>query len=306
MGNCIPGSPEIVVNRTSVSFLDLFNLTDDEDYTDIDLDYVGAQPCHNRYCPFFYRAAPPFLATTGATALVATAALLLALFLRPHAWPRGRTPAAQAAACCGLFAVTLLPMATGVAWGWRAGDGLCRAVLLLWHGSVLAQGLLLGAGCCGAWGRARCVAVALGVTAAVTAVPAALSGGTVGTGQDAQCVHRSVDVASVPYLLHIAVCFCVLLLLPGTLLVPAVRQRTWSAMRCGMGWLFWALWAPYGAMLVVELLLEVEVLPPSCSTFEHFDFALGLSVALGGLHCCLMPLALLLAAFCCHKGGAPC
>ncbi|POI31368.1 hypothetical protein CIB84_004882 [Bambusicola thoracicus] len=231
MGNCLPGSPEIVVNRTSSFLLDLFNSTYEENYTDSgtdsnDEDFVAAEPCHNRYCPFFYRAAPPFLTATGATALVATAALLLALALRPNAWPRGRMLVAQLAVCCGLFAITLLPTAAGIAWGWRAGEGPCRAVLLLQHGSVLAQGLLLGAGGFGAWGRGGCVAVVLWVAAVVMAVPAALSGGTAGTGLSAQCVQRSVDVDSVVYLLHLTVCCCVLLLLPGALLMAAMLRGT--------------------------------------------------------------------------------
>ncbi|XP_019478634.1 atypical chemokine receptor 1 [Meleagris gallopavo] len=104
MGNCIPGSPEIVANRTSLDFMDLFNSTYNEDYMYIntdsnDEDFAAAEPCHNHYCPFFHRAAPPYLIATSATSFVATAALLLALFLRPHSWPHGRTFVAQLAAC---------------------------------------------------------------------------------------------------------------------------------------------------------------------------------------------------------------
>uniref|UniRef100_A0A8C9EQL2 Atypical chemokine receptor 1 n=1 Tax=Pavo cristatus TaxID=9049 RepID=A0A8C9EQL2_PAVCR len=310
MGNCVPGSPEITVNRTSLSILDLFNFTY-EDYADngtddSDEDLVAAEPCHNHYCAFFHRAAPPYLIATGATSLAATAALLLALALRPHAWPCGRTSVAQLAACCGLFAVTLPPMAAGIAWGWQAGEGPCRAVLLLREGSVLAQGLLLGAGCCGAGGRGWRTAAALWVTAALMAVPAALSGGTLGTGRSTQCLHRSADVVSAVHLLHLTVCCCVLLLLPAALLTAAVLRGTWGAAGRGVGWLFWVLWAPYAVVMVVELLLEVGVMPPTCSAFQSFDFALGLSAALGGLHCCLAPLVLLLTAFCGHKAGGKC
>lgn len=300
-----------MVNRTSSFLLHLFNSIYDEGYTDNDTDsnyedFVAAEPCHNRYCPFFYRAAPPFLAATTATALVATAALLLALALRPHAWPRGRALVAQLAACCGLFAITLPPTAAGIAWGWRAGEGPCRAVLLLQHGSVLAQGLLLGAGGVGVRGRGWCVEAVLWVAAVVMAVPAALSGGTAGTGLSAQCVQRNVDVDSAVHLLQLTVCCCVLLLLPGALLTAAVLRGMRGAMGRGVGWLFWGLWAPYGVVVVVELLLEVGVMPLTCSAFESFDFALGLSTALGGLHCCLAPLVLLLTAFCGHKGGEKC
>ncbi|NXJ04411.1 ACKR1 protein, partial [Odontophorus gujanensis] len=299
---CPQQSPEIAANRTSSFLTDLFNLTsssidydynytaNDTDYATDDASYAAARPCHNHYCPFFHRVAPPLLTATGATAVVATTALLLALALRPHAWPHGRASVAQLALCCVLFAVTLFPMAAGIAWGWRAGEGPCRAVLLLWQGSVLAQGLLLG---CGQRGHARCVPVVLWVTGMAMAVPAALSGGTVGTGQSAQCVQRSVDAVSVVYVLQLAACCCVLLLLlPGAML-----RGTWGAVGRGPGWLFWALWAPYGAALVGGFLLEAGGLPPSCGAFEGFDFALGLSAALGGLHCCLVPLALLLAAF---------
>ncbi|OXB55808.1 hypothetical protein ASZ78_007126 [Callipepla squamata] len=306
MGNCIPGSPEIAANRTSSLLTDLFNFTssssDDDDYyyapndTDYAIDdasYAAAQPCHNHYCPFFHRVAPPLLTATAATAVAATTALLLALALRPHAWPRGRALAAQLALCCALFAITLFPMAAGIAWGWRAGEGPCRAMLLLWHGSVLVQGLLWG---CGERGRVPAV---LWVAGMAMAVPAALSGGTVGTGQSAQCVQRSVDAASAAYGLHVAACCCVLLLLlPGAML-----RGGWGAAGRGPGWMFWALWAPYGAALLGGFLLEVGVLPPKCGAFEGFDFALGLGAALGGLHCCLVPLALLLAAFRRHKGG---
>lgn len=309
--SCASQSPDIVANGTSLNLLDLFNSSSNEDYADNltdsnDEDFAAAQPCHNHYCPFFHRAAPPYLMATSATSFVATAALLLALSLRPHSWPRGRAFAAQLAACCALFAVTSLPTAAGVAWGWQAGEGPCRAVLLLRQGSVLAQGLLLGAGCCGLRGRGWSRAAVLWVTAMAMAVPAALSGGVAGTGPSTQCLHRSADVDSAAHLLHLAVCCCVLLLLPAALLTAAALRGVRGEMGSGVGWLFWVLWAPHGVAMVVELLLEVGVLPTDCGVFESFDFALGLSAALGGLHCCLVPLVLLLNAFCGHKGGGEC
>ncbi|XP_031467253.1 atypical chemokine receptor 1 [Phasianus colchicus] len=303
MGNCMPRSPEIVANRTSLHLLDFFNTSDYYMNYDYD-DFAAAQPCYNHYCPFFQRAAPPYLIATSATSLVATAALLLAL--RSHSWPHGRTFVAQLAACCGLFAITLPPMAAGIAWGWQVGEGPCRAMLLLWQGSVLAQGLLLGSGCCNLWGRGWCRAVVPWVTAMVMAVPAALSGGIVGTGLSTQCVYRSVDVDSVVHLLHLTVCCCVLLLLPAALLMAAVWRGTCGEMGSRVWWLFWVLWAPHGVVMVVEVLLEAGVMPANCSVFESFDFALGLSAALGGLHCCLTPLMLLLSAFCGHKVGGKC
>ncbi|XP_015740054.1 atypical chemokine receptor 1 [Coturnix japonica] len=316
MGNCIPGSPGIIGNRTSLLLLD-YNYSDYVDYmdnnTDINQDmginqedFAAAAPCHNRYCPFFHRAAPPYLIATSVTSLMATAALLLALSLRPKAWPRGRMLVAQLAACCGLFAITLLPMAAGIAWGWQMGEGPCKVALLLWHGSVLAQGLLLGVGCCNVWAHGWCLAVVLWVTAMGMAVPAALSGGIMGTGLSTQCVHRNVDVDSVVHLLQLTVYCCILLLLPGALLMTAVLRGMWGAMGQKVGWMFWVLWAPHGVVMVVEVLLEVGVIPTSCGAFESFDFALGLSAALGGLHCCLMPLMLLLTAFYGHKVGGEC
>ncbi|NXI67979.1 ACKR1 protein, partial [Anseranas semipalmata] len=271
--------PEVLENKTSLDFLDILaNLTDSEDYL-ADLDYAAAEPCHNHYCPFFQRAAPTFLAVTCTAAVLATGALLVALAKRPNAWPHSRALVAQLAVGTGLFAALLPPVAAGIGQGWRLGAGACKVTQLLWHWSIFAQGLLVGSGCCsGAWSRWD----------------------PRGAPQ-ASCVRRSVEVLSPAYLLHLAFCLCVFLLLPAALLVATLVQW-WQRTGWGTGdsasWLFFVLWAPYGAGLAVDFLLHAGLLQPTCSIFEWFDYALGLCEGLGVLHCCLGPPALLAAGLC--------
>ncbi|NXO45371.1 ACKR1 protein, partial [Locustella ochotensis] len=289
-------------------FSSLYNTTySDDAYTnDTFLDYYDAAPCHNRFCPLFQRVAPPFLAATCATAALATGALLVALAKRPQAWrwPRSRALVAQLALGTALFAALLPALAAGAARGWHLGTGLCRLTHLLWHWSLFAQALLVASGSCGtAWARwdprSRRLAVALWAAALLLATPAALvSGVELGTG----CVRRSVDILAPAYLLHLALCLCLLLLLPAGLLLAALavpRLRASWAAGAGLIWLFFlGLWGPYGAGLAGEFLLQAELLKPTCGSFEHFDLALGLSEGLGVLHCGLGPLALLLAWRC--------
>ncbi|NXS04138.1 ACKR1 protein, partial [Oxylabes madagascariensis] len=267
-------------------------------------DYDAA-PCHNRFCPLFQRVAPPFLAATCASAALATGALLVALAKHPRAWrwPRSRALLAQLALGTALFAALLPALAAGVAWGWHLGTGPCRLTHLLWHWSLFAQALLVASGCCGtAWARwdprSRRLAVVLWAVALLLATPAAVvSGVAQGTG----CVRRSVAILAPVYLLHLGLCLCLLLLLPAGLLLAALAvpslRASWAA-GAGLVWLFLGLWGPYGAGLAGEFLLQARLLEPTCGTFEHFDFALGLSEGLGVLHCGLGPLALLLAWRC--------
>ncbi|NXC01701.1 ACKR1 protein, partial [Orthonyx spaldingii] len=267
--------------------------------------YYDAAPCHNHFCPLFQRVAPPFLAATCATAVLATGALLVALARRPQAWRWPRSPAlvAQLALGTALFAALLPALTAGIARGWHLGTGPCRLTHLVWHWSLFAQALLVASGFCGTtWAhwdpRSRRLAVALWAVALLLATPAALvSGVAAGTA----CVRRSVDVLAPAYLLHLSLSLCLLLLLPAglllaTLAVPRLRAR-WVA-GAGVSWLFLGLWAPYGAGLAGEFLLQAQLLEPTCGSFERFDLALGLSEGLGVLHCGLGPLALLLAWRC--------
>ncbi|NXA11335.1 ACKR1 protein, partial [Sapayoa aenigma] len=301
-----PQSPSVLESQSS---LDLLEIMGNFSYEDSDsnvtfLDYDAA-PCHNHYCPLFQRVAPPFLAVTCAVAVLGTGALLAALAKRPQAWewPQSRALVAQLALGTGLFAVLLPAVAAGIGQGWRLGTGLCRLTHLLWHWSLFAQALLVGSGSCSsAWGRwdprSRRLAVALWAGALLMATPAALASGTV---SDTGCVRRSVGILSPAYLLHLSACLGLLLLLPAgllvaTLAVPRLRE-SWRA-GGGAGWLFFALWAPYGVGLAVEFLLHTRLLEPTCGTFERFDHALGLSEGLGVLHCGLGPPVLLLARLC--------
>ncbi|XP_041261480.1 atypical chemokine receptor 1-like [Onychostruthus taczanowskii] len=309
MGNCVPVTPGILETPDS---LDLGEITgnlssfyDDDTYiNDTLLDY-DATPCHNRFCPLFQRVAPPFLAATCAAAALATGALLVALAKRPQAWrwPQSRALVAQLALGTALFAALLPALAAGAARGWHLGTGLCRLTHLLWHWSVFAQALLVASGSCGtAWARwdprSRRLAVALWAAALLLATPAALvSGVAAGTA----CVRRSVGILAPAYLLHLALCLCLLLLLPAGLLVAALCPRASGA---GLAWLFLGLWGPYGAGLAGEFVLQAGLLEPTCGSFEHFDIALGLSEGLGVLHCGLGPLALLLARSCRRDAGA--
>ncbi|NXK70536.1 ACKR1 protein, partial [Sylvietta virens] len=299
-----PQTPGILDTQGSVDLEeimgDLSSLYDDSydnsHGNDTFLDYDAA-PCHNRFCPLFQRVAPPFLAVTCAAAALGTGALLVALSKRPQAWRWPRSPALVAQLALGSA------LAAGAARGWHLGTGPCRLTHLLWHWSLFAQALLVASGCCGtAWARwdprSRRLAVALWAAALLLATPAALvSGVAAGTG----CVRRSVAVLAPEYLLHLALCLCLLLLLPAGLLlaalvVPSLRAG-WAA-GAGLIWLFLGLWGPYGAGLAGEFLLQAGLLEPTCGSFEHFDLALGLSEGLGVLHCGLGPLALLLAWRC--------
>ncbi|XP_009320298.1 PREDICTED: atypical chemokine receptor 1 [Pygoscelis adeliae] len=108
-------------------------------------------------------------------------------------------------------------------------------------------------------------------------------------------------------LLHLALCLCLFLLLPVVLLVATLAMPQlrvgWEA-GVGASWLFFGLWVPYGVGLAVDFLLHAQLLQPTCGTFEHFDYVLGLSEGLGVLHCCLGPAALLAARLCRCRAGA--
>jgi len=276
------------------------------------LDYDTA-PCHNNYCSLFQHVAPRFLAITCAAATLGTGALLVALAKRPHAWgwPQSRALVAQLVVGMGLFTALLPAVAVGIGQGWQLGTGLCRLTHLLWHWSLFTQGLLVGSNfCSSAWchwdPRSRRLAVAVWAGALLLAMPAALTSGTV-AAPEMSCIRRSVDILSPAYLLHVAICLCLFLLLPAVLLVAtlAVPQlRVGWEPGIGASWLFFGLWVPYGVGLAVDLLLQTQLLQPTCGTFEHFDYVLGLSEGLGVLHCCLGPTALLAARLCRHDADA--
>ncbi|NXI43173.1 ACKR1 protein, partial [Galbula dea] len=299
-------SPKVLEDKTSLDLLEIMsNLSyDDSNMTFLDYD---AAPCHNQYCAFFQHVAPTFLAITCAVATLGTGALLVALVKQPNAWgwPQSRALVAQLDMGMGLFAVMLPPVAVGIRQGWWLGSGLCRLTHLLWHWSLFAQGLLVGSGSYGtAWcrwdSRSRRLAVAVWAGALLMATPAALASGTV-AAPEPSCIRRSVDVLSPVYLLHLGLCLCLFLLLPAalvvaTLAVPQLRVG-WEP-RVGVSWLFFGLWAPYGVGLAVDFLLHAQLLQPTCGTFEHFDYVLGLSEGLGVLHCCLVPTALLALRLC--------
>ncbi|KAM6365334.1 atypical chemokine receptor 1 [Pluvialis apricaria] len=304
-------SPSILESENALDLQDILgNLSyDDSNMTSLDYD---AAPCHNQYCPLFQRVAPAFLAITCAAATLGIGALLVALAKWPHiwGWPQSRVLVAQLAVGTGLFAALLPLVAVGIGQGWRLGTGLCRVTHLLWHWSLFAQGLLVGSGSCStAWcrwdPRSRRLAVAVWAGALLLATPVALTSGTV-AAPEMTCIRRSVDIRSPVYLLHLALCLCLFLLLPvvllmATLAVPRLRAG-WEP-GIGASWLFFGLWVPYGVGLAVDFLLQARLLQPTCGTFEHFDYVLGLSEGLGVLHCCLGPAALLAAQLCRHRAG---
>ncbi|CAM9129846.1 unnamed protein product [Bubo scandiacus] len=330
MGNCIPVSPSVLQSNSSLdlsdimgdlsydsstAFLNLSEIMGDLSYNDSSTTFpdYDAAPCHNQYCPLFQRVAPTFLAITCAAAALSTGSLLVALAKQPHAWgwPQSQALVAQLAVATGLFAALLPSVAVGIGQGWRLGMGLCRLTHLLWHWSLFAQGLLVGSGSCSTvwcrWDpRSRRLAVAVWAGALLLAIPAALASGTV-AAPETSCIRRSVDILSPVYLLHLALCLCLFLLLPAVLLVAmlAVPQlRAGWEPGVGVSWLFFGLWVPYGVGLAVDFLLHTRLLQPTCGTFEHFDHVLGLSEGLGVLHCCLGPAALLAARLCRRGAGA--
>ncbi|NXQ99131.1 ACKR1 protein, partial [Sagittarius serpentarius] len=298
--------PSILESTYSLDLLEIMgNFSyDDSNVTSLDYDAV---PCHNQYCPLLQRVAPAFLAVTCAAATLGTGALLLALAKQPHAWgwPQSRALVAQLAVGMGLFAALLPPVAVGIGQGWQLGTGLCRLTHLLWHWSLFAQGLLVGSSSCStAWCRwdvrSQRLAIAVWAGALLLALPAALASGTV-AAPEMTCIRRSVDILAPEYLLHLAFCLCLFLLLPAVLLVAALaapQLRPGWKPGVGVSWLFFGLWVPYGVGLAVDFLLHARLLQPTCGTFEHFDYVLGLSEGLGVLHCCLGPAALLTARLC--------
>ncbi|NXX21160.1 ACKR1 protein, partial [Podargus strigoides] len=303
---CRSQSPSILESKTSLDLLEIMGNLSYDDSNTTSLDYDAA-PCHNQYCPLFQRVAPAFLAVTCAAATLGTGALLVALAKRPHAWcwPQSRALVAQLAVGTGLFAALLPLVSAGIGQGWRLGTGLCRLTHLLWHWSLFTQGLLVGSSSCSTvwcrWDpRSRRLAVAVWVGALALATPAALASGTV-AALETSCIRRSVGILSPVYLLHLALCLGLFLLLPAALLaatlaVPRLRAR-WAP-GVGASWLFFVLWVPYGAGLAVDFLLHARLLQPTCGTFERFDYVLGLSEGLGVLHCCLGPAALLATRLC--------
>ncbi|NXX74195.1 ACKR1 protein, partial [Urocolius indicus] len=296
-------SPSVLESENSLDLQEIMgNLSyDDSNITILEYDAV---PCHNQYCDLFQHVAPTFLALTCAAATLGSGALLVALARLPHAWgwPQSRALVAQLAVGMSLFAALLPLVAMGIGQGWRLGTGLCRLTHLLWHWSLFAQGLLVASGSCSTiwcrWDpRSRRVAVAVWAAALLLATPAALASGTV----EMSCIRRSADILSPAYLLHLALCLCLFLLLPAVLLVAVLalpQLRAGSKPGIGVSWLFFVLWVPYSVGLAVDFLLHTQLLQPTCSTFEHFDFMLGLSEGLGLLHCCLGPAALLTAQLC--------
>ncbi|XP_051497282.1 atypical chemokine receptor 1 [Apus apus] len=306
MGNCIPVSPSLVESKNSLDLMEIMGNLSYDDGNETFPDYDAA-PCHNQYCLFFQHVAPPFLAVTCAVAALGAGALLVALTKWPHAWgwPQSRVLVAQLAVGTGLFAALLPLVAVGIKQGWQLGTGLCKLTHLLWHWSLFAQGLLVGSSFCStAWcrwdPRNQRLAVALWAGALLLAVPAALASGTV-AAPETSCIRRSVDILSPAYLLHLALCVCLFMLLPvvlllATLAMPQLRVG-WEP-GTGASCLFFGLWMPYGVGLVVDFLLHARLLQPTCGTFEHFDYMLGLSEGLGVLHCCLGPAALLAVRLC--------
>ncbi|XP_032861715.2 atypical chemokine receptor 1 [Tyto alba] len=312
MGNCIPLTPRVLESKNSLDLMEIMGNFSYDDSNMTVLDYDAA-PCHNQYCPFFQRVAPTFLAVTCAAAALSTGALLVALAKRPHTWgwPQSRALVAQLAVGTGLFAALLPPVAVGIGQGWRLGAGLCRLTHLLWHWSLFAQGLLVASGSCStAWCRwdpqSRWLAVAVWAGALMLATPAAFAGGMV-AAPETSCIRRSVDVLSPVYLLHLTLCLCLFLLLPAVLLVAMLavpKLRAGWEPGVTVSWFFFGLWVPYGVGLAVDFLLQAQLLQPTCSTFEHFDYVLGLSEGLGVLHCCLGPAVLLTTWLCRHRAGA--
>ncbi|NWI31250.1 ACKR1 protein, partial [Sula dactylatra] len=299
-------SPSVLESKNSLDLLEIMGNFSYDDSNTTFLDYDAA-PCHNQYCPLFQRVAPTFLAVTCAAAALGTGALLVSLAKWPHAWgwPQSRALVAQLAVGMGLFATLLPPVAVGISQGWWLGTGLCKLTHLLWHCSLFAQGLLVGTSSCStAWcrwdPRSRRLAVAVWAGALLLATPAALASGTV-EAPETSCIRQSVGILSPAYLLHLALCLCFFLLLPAVLLVATLavpRLRAgWEPGIC-VSWLFFGLWVPYGVGLVVDFLLQARLLQPTCATFEHFDYVLGLSEGLGVLHCCLGPTALLATQLC--------
>ncbi|NXJ84230.1 ACKR1 protein, partial [Trogon melanurus] len=299
-------NPSVLESSNSLDLLEIMANFSYDDSNNTFLDY-DATPCHNQYCPLFQRVAPTFLAVTCSTATLGTGALLVALVKRPQAWgwPQSRALVTQLALGMSLFAALLPAVAVGIRQGWRLGTGLCRLTHLLWHCSLFAQGLLVGSSSCGtAWchwdPRSRRLAVAVWAGALLMATPAALASGTV-VAPETSCVRRSVDVLAPAYLLHLVLCLCLFLLLPVGLLVAMLamrRQRMGWQPAVSVSWLFFGLWVPYSVGLAVDFLLRAQLLQPTCSTFKHFDLTVGLTEGLGVLHCCLGPVALLVAQLC--------
>ncbi|KAM9114380.1 atypical chemokine receptor 1 [Pangshura tecta] len=299
MGNCIiTVSSHLELNMSYYNFENMMVNYSSE----YDIDEISASaPCQSGFCSFFHRYAFSFLVAVCALGLLSNLALVVALTncWSLWGWPPGRASLFQLTLGTTIFTAMLPFFAAGIRQGWVIGNGLCKMVYMLWHGSLFAEGLLVAAGACSAmWGKwvpSRhhwCMAVALWVAAVLLAVPAALLSGTEGHPQEL-CMIRDVPGW---HLAHVTSCLVVFILLPAALGI-AKAMLAWHGsgwqLRVGVTCLFFLLWVPYGTALLLDLLVRRQLLYTSCHFYELLDFFLGLSKGLGMLHCFLGPLLLL-------------
>ncbi|XP_044304495.1 atypical chemokine receptor 1-like isoform X1 [Varanus komodoensis] len=267
-------------------------------------DYEGLfpQPCVFTYCSTFGSKIPPFLGVASALGIVCNMVLLTAL----ARWSllRGQHRADQAklilmAAMAILFAATLPFFTVEVSQGWVFGDTSCQVARALKFGSILTQGLLVAGS---SWrtlsGRLNClVLLTLLGLGLLCAVPAALSS-SVGE----VCMASQIGEMRPWFLTHILLCLAVFDILPGAMAV-AILALKWQkdSLHFDRTWLFYLFWAPYGLVLIPDMLVREQLVSTTCQFQEDLNYFLGLLEGLGILHCWLYPLIILGLSVCCRR-----
>ncbi|XP_048367801.1 atypical chemokine receptor 1 [Sphaerodactylus townsendi] len=230
--------------------------------------------------------------------LLSNIALGTALAAYPHLWDQqhpGKAILSLVTIASGSFAAILLAFAVG----WGAGGIFCKVAHALQYGSLFAQGLLVARSSCLLWGLPSCVfLVALWAVGFLLSVPTAMIS-VLGDGNWAICTLRPQAKLDPWYIIHVTLCVADFLILPmlmGLAKVTSKWRKCSCHLRIGLTWLFYLFWAPYGVAMILKILVQEELLRPSCPFQEALDFFFGLSVGLGMLHCVLCPLTNLGAA----------
>lgn len=306
MGNCLqPESRALANNFSQLDWEEILaDVGGNESYYQESVDYseaAKAAPCHS--CNLLDDASLPFFLLVSVLGLLASAAVLLALFRPLLHWQRcaDQPVLAQLALGSALFSLALPLLAPGL--GGARPAPLCHLAHLTWHGSAFSQALLVASrACLGPWLRAgllaRLVLVALWVVATILGLPSAL---TSSSSQGSCPPSRGPGLL---HTIHVSCCCCVFVLLPlGLLAAKGVVKALGKGPcpRVDVLWVWFIFWWPYGVLLGADDLVRSRVLVlPSCWAQQTQDLLLQLAEGLAMLHCVATPLLLALA---CHQAA---
>ncbi|XP_061462686.1 atypical chemokine receptor 1-like [Rhineura floridana] len=307
MGNCIKTERRL---SHELDFAVVEDLIDDwagnysyAEYTSYNSTLT--QPCHSTYCSNLIGSIPAFLAVAGALGVLCNVALGITVAVCLRLWDQAGLLLATLSAA--LFAAVLPFFAVGVGQGWIFGDAFCQTARAVEHGCLFAQGLLVAGSVCQISKALPGVLlnIILWLMGFLLAIPAALISST---GEDgwAVCIPNQGDELRLWSLAHAIFCLAIFDILP---VVVALANVVLKWQRLGwhppmvITWLFYLLWAPYGVALILDMLLKMGLLTPTCSLRERFDYFLGLSEGLGVFHCFLCPLLILGAVIHHHRAA---